>query len=239
MFNRVAPRYDFLNRVLSAGIDGLWRRRLVRFLSPEKGQHVLDLATGTGDQLLAMFRFSNRVQSAVGIDPAERMLVIAQRKIDQAGLSEAVRLTTGNAVEIPAKDNEFDAVTISFGIRNVADVSRSLREVYRVLKPGGRFLVLEFSLPQERVVRRFYLLYLRHLLPRVGASISGDPFAYRYLNETIETFPYGERFCEFLREAGFQNIFARPLALGIATIYHGRRPRSRVENFHGNEGDRL
>ena len=225
MFNRVAYRYDFLNRLLSGGIDGLWRRRLVLFLSPEEGQLVLDLATGTGDQVLTMFRFQERVRSAVAMDLAERMLEVAQRKIRESGLCEAVTLMTGSATDIPSKDNQFDAVTISFGIRNVVDVSRSMQEAYRVLKQNGRFLVLEFSLPRSGLVRSIYLFYLRHLLPRIGSLISGDPFAYRYLNETIETFPYGAHFCRLLTQAGFTGVFARPMALGVATIYHGQKPQ--------------
>lgn len=223
MFNRVAHRYDFLNRVLSCGIDIMWRRRLASFLSPREGQYVLDLATGTGDQVLGLFHAGSPVQSAVGMDVADKMLQTARRKILKAGLSQAISLVIGTATRIPSKDRVFDAVTISFGIRNVVDVSQSLKEAYRVLKPGGGVLVLEFSLPQNRMIGGIYLLYLRHVLPWVGALISGDGFAYRYLNETIETFPYGEAFCRLLRLAGFTHVFSRPLAFGIATVYHGRK----------------
>ncbi len=223
MFNRVAHRYDFLNRVLSCGIDTMWRRRLLSFLSPREGQYVLDLATGTGDQVLGLFHAGSPVQSAVGMDVADKMLRTARRKVSKAGLSHAIALMMGTATRIPFKDRIFDAVTISFGIRNVVDVSQSLKEAYRVLKLGGRVLVLEFSLPQNRLIGGVYLLYLRHVLPRVGALISGDGRAYRYLNETIETFPYGEGFCRLLRLAGFTCVFYRPLAFGIATVYHGRK----------------
>jgi demethylmenaquinone methyltransferase/2-methoxy-6-polyprenyl-1,4-benzoquinol methylase len=157
------------------------------------------------------------------MDPAERMLEIGRQKIERAGLSDAVYLARGTATAIPAKNEHFDVVTISFGIRNVADISASLREAYRVLKPSGRFLILEFSLPRSPLICAIYLVYLRHILPRVGAMVSGDAFAYRYLNETIETFPYGRQFCRLLSQAGFKAVFARSLPPGIVTIYHGQK----------------
>lgn len=224
MFNRVAHRYDPLNRILSFGLHSLWRRRVARLLANHGGQRVLDLATGTGDQLLGLLGGGNRIHFAVGMDPAERMLDIGRRKLDQARHGSIVCLLNGSATEIPAKNGEFDAVTISFGIRNVDDVSQALREAFRVLRPGGRFLVLEFSLPESPWLRQVYLIYLRKILPRVGGIISGDPFAYRYLNETIETFPYGGQFCELLTQAGFEQVVARPLTWGIVTVYRGARP---------------
>jgi len=177
MFDRVARRYDFLNR-------------------PHRGQHVLDLATGTADQIIFLFEKSHKVKSGVGMDLAEKMLEIGREKTISLGLSGVITLKVGDAMDIPADDNQFDAVTISFGIRNVIDVGKALREMYRVLKPNGRALVLEFSLPHNRLIRGAYLLYLRHIMPRVGALVSGDSYAYRYLNETIETFPYGGAFCD-------------------------------------------
>jgi demethylmenaquinone methyltransferase/2-methoxy-6-polyprenyl-1,4-benzoquinol methylase len=127
-------------------------------------------------------------------------------------------------MDIPAHDCQFDAVTISFGIRNVTDVDRALREIYRVLKPGGRVLILEFSVPQNRFMRRVGLIYLRHVLPRVGAFVSGDPYAYRYLNETIETFPCGEAFCDLLKAASFTAVVAHPFRFGLPVIYQGEKP---------------
>ena len=224
MFDRIARRYDLLNRLLSFGADVSWRRKVARFLRPHPGQHVLDLATGTADQLLLLFEKSNRVKTGIGMDLAEKMLEIGRKKIDKRGLSEALCLRIGNAMDIPANDNQFDTVTISFGIRNVTDIARALLEMYRVLKPGGRLLVLEFSLPRPRFICSIYLFYLRHMLPRIGALVSGDPHAYRYLNETIETFPYGETFCEMLRTAGFTAATAHPMTFGVATIYQGDKP---------------
>jgi demethylmenaquinone methyltransferase/2-methoxy-6-polyprenyl-1,4-benzoquinol methylase len=224
MFNRISRRYDLLNRLLSLGVDISWRRKMARFLPSRDDQHVLDLATGTTDQILALLEQTDKVSSGIGMDLAEKMLEIGWKKIEKRGFSEVISLKVGDVTEIPADNEAFDAVTISFGIRNVTNVAKGLEEMYRVLKPGGRVLILEFSLPASRLVRGAHLFYLRHILPRVGTWLSGDPHAYRYLNETIETFPYGEAFCNLLRVAGFTALEAHPLTFGVATIYQGDRP---------------
>ncbi|MDY6953209.1 MAG: bifunctional demethylmenaquinone methyltransferase/2-methoxy-6-polyprenyl-1,4-benzoquinol methylase UbiE [Thermodesulfobacteriota bacterium] len=224
MFNRIAQHYDLLNRVLSFGMDIWWRRKMAGCLPSSRDQRVLDLATATADQLLFLFEKSDKVTSGVGMDLAEKMLEIGRRKIRRRGLSRALRLRLGDAMDIPAEDREFDVVTISFGIRNMSDPAKALAEMYRVLKPGGRVLVLEFSLPRDPFIRAVHLFYLRHVLPQVGSLVSGDGRAYRYLNETIETFPYGDAFCSLLRAAGFSAVQAHPLTFGVATIYQGDRP---------------
>lgn len=234
MFDRVARRYDFLNRLLSLGVDRIWRTKMAAFLPPGRDLHILDLATGTADQLLFLFEQTNSPGSGVGMDLAEKMLEIGRRKVAGRGLSEAISLKTGNAMDIPAKDNAFDAVTMSFGIRNMTDPSRALREMHRVLKPGGRVLILEFSIPGNRFFHTGYLLYLRHILPRIGAFFSGDAHAYRYLNRTIETFPEGEAFCKLLKDAGFASTSMHPLTFGIATIYQGDKPRRSTPQSEGN-----
>jgi demethylmenaquinone methyltransferase/2-methoxy-6-polyprenyl-1,4-benzoquinol methylase len=223
MFNRISGTYDLLNRLLSFGTDMMWRRKVRRFLPPHHGQRVLDLATGTADQILALFERSDKIKSGVGMDPAEKMLEIGRAKIKTRGLSEAVTLMAGDATAIPVADCQFDAVTMSFGIRNVANVSKALEEMYRVLKPGGRVLILEFSMPQNRFVRAVVLVYLRHVLPGLGAFVSRDPNAYRYLNRTIETFPGGEAFCNLLRAASFTSVMAHPFPFGLPMIYRGDR----------------
>lgn len=224
MFDRIAPRYDVLNRLLSFRRDVAWRRSMARFLPEREGLDLLDLATGTGDQLLSLLDHSKRIKRVTGVDMAERMLDIGRDKIKARGLQDRVQMRTGDATAIPAADANFDVVTISFGIRNVVDTSRGLAEIYRVLRPGGRALVLEFSTPENPLFRPIYLLYLRHILPLVGGILSGDIKAYKYLNRTIETFPSGDAFCALMRQAGFQATRANPLSLGIATIYQGDKP---------------
>lgn len=221
MFDRIAHRYDLLNRLLSLGQDVVWRNRVARCLPEKPGQHVLDLATGTGDQLISIFSKSGRVAGGIGIDMAENMLALGRSKLKKRKLDQALKLQTGDATAIPFPENTFDAVTISFGIRNVTEVLHALQEMRRVLQPGGRAIILEFSLPKNRLLRRFYLFYFRHILPRIGGLISGDSYAYRYLNETVETFPYGKEFCDLLWKAGFDAVKMTPLTFGIATIYQG------------------
>ncbi|MBW1744402.1 MAG: bifunctional demethylmenaquinone methyltransferase/2-methoxy-6-polyprenyl-1,4-benzoquinol methylase UbiE [Deltaproteobacteria bacterium] len=233
MFDRISATYDFLNRLLSFGTDILWRRKVARFLPSHRGQHVLDLATGTADQILALLEQSNRVKTGVGMDLAEKMLEIGRRKIRKRRLSEVISLMVGDATAIPVDDCQFDAVTISFGIRNIGDVKKGLGEMYRVLKPGGRLLILEFSMPQNRFMRAVVLVYLRHLLPCLGALVSRDAHAYRYLNETIETFPSGEAFCDLLRAASFTGVVAHAVPLGLPMIYQGDRPDSITSQQNG------
>lgn len=220
MFDRIAGRYDLLNHLLSGNRDKAWRKKMAALLPARDSLHVLDLATGTADQLLALYD-SGRVESGTGIDMAEKMLAIGRDKIEARFLSDVLRLGSGNAEQIPFEADKFDAVSISFGIRNMTDVPATLAEMRRVLKAGGRALILEFSLPSSAFMRSLYLFYFRHILPRLGAIISGDRGAYRYLNETVETFPYGEAFCRLMTEAGFRNVAANRLTFGIATIYQG------------------
>lgn len=229
IFDRIARRYDLLNRLLSFGGDVLWRKQMARYLLPRHDQYVLDLATGTADQILALFETSDKVKCGIGMDLAEKMLEIGRRKVEKRGLSNVITLKVGDAMDIPAHDCQFDAVTISFGIRNVIDVRRALLEMYRVLKPGGRVLILEFSLPYNSFIGGVVLLYLRHVLPHLGAFVSRDSYAYQYLNETIETFPYGEAFCDLLRAASFSAVKAHPFWLGFPMIYQGDRPASPVK----------
>ena len=231
MFDRMAPRYDLINHLVSFGRDRSWRRKVASLLPPRRNQRVLDLATGTADQLLFLFEQGRRVQSVVGMDMAERMLDIGRKKIERQGLSGVASLTMGSAIDIPADDKQFDVVTISFGIRNVTDVSEALKEMYRVLKPGGRLLVLEFSLPDYRLIQGLYLFYLRYVLPRIGVLLCGDLAAFRYLNETIETFPCGEAFCDMLRTAGFTAIAVHPMTFGVVTVYQGDRPAIAPETW--------
>ncbi|MEZ4746352.1 MAG: bifunctional demethylmenaquinone methyltransferase/2-methoxy-6-polyprenyl-1,4-benzoquinol methylase UbiE [Calditrichia bacterium] len=221
MFDRIAHRYDLLNRMLSLGQDVVWRKKVARHLPEQPELHVLDVATGTGDLIIFMQQANAAVKSGIGIDMAEKMLEFGRPKLEKAGISDRFSLKTGNAVAIPFSDNQFDATTISFGIRNVIDVPKALSEMHRVLKKNGRALILEFSLPNNALLRGLYLFYFRNILPRIGGLISGDSFAYRYLNDTVESFPYGEEFCNLMRDAGFRDVKMAPLTFGIATIYQG------------------
>lgn len=220
MFDRIAHRYDLLNRMLSFGQDLVWRKRMKRYLPDGDGLKLLDLATGTGDQLICLAE-DPRIVSGVGMDLAEKMLDVGREKLARMDGGGRFRLETGDAVKVPVKEAYADVVTVSFGIRNVVSVQEALAEMYRVLKPNGRVLILEFSLPRNAVLRALYLFYFRHILPRVGSVISGDAYAYRYLNQTVETFPYGEAFCELMRSVGFREVHAHPMTFGIASIYQG------------------
>ena len=224
MFNRIAPRYDRLNHILSMRIDVAWRQKMAMMLDRSRPLRVLDLATGTGDQILSLFANGVPLHDSVGMDMAERMLDIGRQKIQAAGHGDRVTMMLGDATAIPLEDAQFDAVTISFGIRNVGKVPQALREMLRVLRPGGTALILEFSLPINRTLRCIYLFYLRLVMPRLGAILSGDGQAYRYLDQTIETFAHGEEFCRLMRDAGFEQVGATRLCLGIASIYRGVRP---------------
>ena len=221
MFDRIAHRYDLLNRLLSFGTDVRWRKRLGKHLPQGDALNVLDLATGTADLLISMKKHCPRVQRGTGVDVSFGMLSYGVPKLHALGLADRFRLVRGDAMRLPLPSDHFDAATISFGIRNVLDVGAGLREMHRVLRPGGRVLVLEFSLPGNALFRTGYLFYFRHVLPRIGALLSGDSHAYHYLNQTVETFPYGEAFCALLRDAGFRDVRAFPLTLGIATLYQG------------------
>jgi demethylmenaquinone methyltransferase / 2-methoxy-6-polyprenyl-1,4-benzoquinol methylase len=221
MFDRIAPRYDLLNRLLSGRRDVAWRRRMATYLNDSPNQTVVDVATGTADVLLTLVDVSPKVSRGVGVDMSNQMLAIGREKIARAGLTERLVLIEGDALALPVESRSYDSATIAFGIRNVENVQGALGEMRRVLKPGGRCIVLEFSIPSSPTLRGFYLFYLRNILPRIGNLISGDSAAYTYLNKTIETFPHGEGFCAEMRRAGFSDVTAQPQTFGIASIYAG------------------
>lgn len=221
MFDEISPRYDFLNHLLSFGLDILWRKRLACFLPDKPNLNVLDLATGTADVLISLFKRNKNVVSASGVDMADKMMDIGRAKIAKAGLANHITLHHGDAHRIPFEAQTCHAATIAFGIRNMEEPRQVLREMYRVLKPQGRALILEFSLPANAIIRSIHLFYLRQIVPVIGAVFSGHYAAYKYLNTTIETFPYGSNFCALMTEAGFQNVTTHPLLFGVASIYSG------------------
>lgn len=223
MFDRIAFRYDLLNRLLSFRQDVGWRKFMAQRLPHGENLRVLDLATGTCDALLGLYRESGRISKGVGLDMSANMLSLGRDKLEHRNLLGSLSLMRADAEEIAIRDDSFDAATIAFGIRNVPDVPKALRDIRRILKPDGRALILEFSLPSNAVFRALYLFYFRHVLPTVGGLVSGDRSAYQYLNQSVEQFPYGEAFCELLRDAGYKNIAATPLSFGIATLYEGEK----------------
>ncbi|MFP6905306.1 MAG: bifunctional demethylmenaquinone methyltransferase/2-methoxy-6-polyprenyl-1,4-benzoquinol methylase UbiE [Verrucomicrobiota bacterium] len=223
MFDRIAPHYDVLNRSLSLRRDVAWRKNMARYLPEGENLELLDLATGTADQILFLMKSTNRIKRAVGMDLSEGMLARGAEKVKASAWSEKIHLKLGNTMDIPADDQSFDVATISFGIRNVSDVNKGLTEMHRVLRPGGRALVLECSIPANALLRGVYLFYFRHVLPLVGGLVSGDAKAYKYLNQTVETFPSGRAFAAVMEAAGFSNVQVHPQTLGLATIYVGDR----------------
>jgi demethylmenaquinone methyltransferase/2-methoxy-6-polyprenyl-1,4-benzoquinol methylase len=220
MFGRIAARYDLANRMLSLGSDAAWRRRLVAAVRLANPKRVMDLATGSGDTALALSGALPSDAQILGMDFCEPMLAEARKKQSAAGLGRIanVRFETGDGMALPLPDGSYDAVTISFGLRNMADRGRSLSEIRRVLRPGGRLFILEFSQPAP-FVRPFYLLYLRHVLPRLAGWISGDRKAYVYLNETIESFPGRTALSAEIAAAGFSSVTAVPMTFGIVALH--------------------
>jgi len=221
MFDRIAHRYDLLNRLLSFRQDVAWRRKLAKFLPERDNLSVLDVATGTGDVLISLLKKSNKISKAIGIDMAVKMLDVGNEKLEQLNLKDKIKLQQGNATDIKFDENTFDVATISFGIRNVNNLDLAIQNMYRVLKPNGRVLILEFSLPINTIMKNLYLFYFRNILPLIGGLISGDSYAYNYLNQSVESFPYGDVFCEVLRRNGFKNVSFKSLTFGIASIYQG------------------
>lgn len=223
MFDGIARRYDVLNRVLSLQRDQRWRRLAAQLALAAHPRTVLDIATGTADLPLILAALDPQVR-VTGIDIAAEMLARGRAKLRRCGADAQVALRQGDALALPAAAASVDAVTIAFGIRNVADYRTALREMYRVLRPSGSVTILEFSLPRHPLVRGPYLLYFRRLLPVIGGLLSGNPTAYRYLNRSVESFPGGEEFCRLLAAAGFERIRRFTLTFGIAALYHARKP---------------
>jgi len=222
MFDRIAPRYDFLNRLLSAGIDRRWRRRALDELDLRGPARLLDLCTGTADLLVEGLGRDVR-HRGVGADLSERMLRHGQDKLARRGLLARAGLLCADGERLPLRGGAFDAALVAFGIRNIGDATQALREIFRVLRPGGRLVVLEFSMPAG-LLGRFYRVYLRHVLPRVGGLISGDASAYAYLPKSVAIFPAPPAFASVLEAAGFTGVRWTPLTAGIAHLHRADKP---------------
>ena len=227
MFNAIARRYDLLNHLLSGGIDIYWRRRALACVRQRNPGRILDLATGTADFAIAAFRLGP--QRVVGVDVAIEMLRLGVGKITRAGLDKQARLLGGDAERLPFGDGCFDLVMGAFGVRNFGHILTGLIEAFRVLRPGGELLVLDFSEPDAPLFRSLYRLYFERVLPVVGGLISGNRQAYAYLPESVGEFPQGEAFVRLLEEAGFGDARATSLTLGICSIYQGIKPGGTVD----------
>ncbi len=221
MFDAISTRYDFINAVLSFKLDRYWRRAVCRHLPKKQRIKLLDCASGTGDQLISLLKNCPNIYDAVGIDPASEMLAIAAKKLTP--FAHKSKVITASAEHLPFPDEMFDAVTISFGIRNVASVEQSLKEIYRTLAPQGRLIILEFSHPKFKIVRMLHRFYLNRIVPFVGKRLSGNGEAYSYLSKTIETFPQGKGLEALIQNAGFSNVQIKPLSLGIVSLYIGEK----------------
>lgn len=219
MFDAIAARYDLLNHLLSAGLDRRWRARAVKTLRLTGRELVLDLCTGTGDLALAALKKGSQARRVVGIDFAGAMLRRAKTKVEQADLQSLATFVRADASQLPVRDGSIDAVTLAFGIRNVEEPARACAEILRVLRPGGRLVLLEFSLPGAPVLRHLYAWYFRHALPVIGRLISRHPNAYSYLPDSVGTFPAPQEFARQLRACGFGRVDAIPLTLGVVQMF--------------------
>ena len=218
MFDKIAPRYDLLNRVLSLGIDVWWRKRALGYLRSAQPQQMLDVATGTADVAIMAAKMLKPTQ-IIGIDIANQMLDFGRTKIKNEGLEATISLETGDSEQLRFADNSFDAVTVAFGVRNFENLEKGLSEMCRVLRPGGRAVILEFSRPHVFPFKQLYNAYFKYLLPLIGRLTSRDVRAYTYLFESVQAFPEGSDFTNILTKTGCQHPVCERLTLGICTIY--------------------
>ncbi|MCA9023747.1 MAG: bifunctional demethylmenaquinone methyltransferase/2-methoxy-6-polyprenyl-1,4-benzoquinol methylase UbiE [Planctomycetaceae bacterium] len=229
MFGQIAPRYDLLNRMLSGGTDVYWRWRTVRTVSPAGDDPILDVCTGTGDLALAYWKQARGRCPVVGADFTHEMLRLANQKRDQAGVgstngSPGTVFLEADTQSLPFAADSFQIVSVAFGLRNVTDTRRGLREMVRVCRPGGKVVVLEFSEPSNPVFRRIYQSYFKHVLPRIGQLVAqNQEDAYNYLPSSVGEFPHGRALAEIMAECGLTDVEFHPLTFGIATLYHGTK----------------
>jgi demethylmenaquinone methyltransferase/2-methoxy-6-polyprenyl-1,4-benzoquinol methylase len=217
MFDNISENYDDLNRVISLGIDVKWRKKVVEIVGKNNPKQILDIATGTGDLVLMMAALNpDRI---VGLDISAGMLEVGKRKIAKAKLSDKIEMIVGDSEEMPFKDNTFDAITVSFGVRNFAHLDKGIKEIARVLKPTGVLVILETSNPIKFPFKQGYKFYTNFILPIIGKIFSKDKVAYSYLSESANSFPFGEAFNNILQKNGFTNTKDTPVTFGVATIY--------------------
>jgi demethylmenaquinone methyltransferase/2-methoxy-6-polyprenyl-1,4-benzoquinol methylase len=219
MFDSIATRYDLLNKVLSAGIDKSWRKKAIDELIAIKPNAILDIATGTADLALECMRL--KPAEIIGIDISNKMLDIGRHKIMAKGYQGIIRLEQADSEQLPYDDARFDAITVAFGVRNFEHLEEGLKEMYRVLRPGGKVVILEFSQPDRFPVKQFYNFYSYKVMPKIGQMLSKERSAYEYLPASVSAFPHGKNFLSILTKTGFRDTKSIPLTFGIASIYTG------------------
>jgi len=220
MFNNISKTYDFLNHFLSLGIDIIWRKIAINELKENQPQLILDVATGTGDFAFEALSIL-KPKKIIGVDISQGMLDIAQQKITKRNVADKFEVKLGDSEKLPFEANEFDAVTVAYGVRNFENLEVGLADIHRVLRSGGKAVVLEFSKPKVFPVKQLYNFYFSYVTPGIGKLFSKDARAYSYLPESVAAFPDGEKFIELMNKAGFKNTKSRPLAFGICSIYTG------------------
>lgn len=219
MFNNISHRYDLLNRILSLGIDIRWRKQAVKILKSHQPEYVLDVATGTADFAIAALQAGPK--KITGVDISEQMLAVGREKLARLNLTDKIELLSGDSENLAFKDNFFDAVIVSFGVRNFENLEKGMSEILRVLKPGGLLIVLEFSKPSGYFFKHIYNFYFKFILPSIGKLISKDTAAYTYLPDSVNAFPYGKAFTDILDKTGFKNTKCKELTFGVSSIYTG------------------
>lgn len=223
MFDDIAPTYDRLNHLMSLNVDRLWRRHALREIVDGSVQQILDVACGTGDSTISIAKAGNPGSRVTGVDISEGMMALVMQKAAREGVHDRIRLKVADGEDLPFGEGSFHRVTCAFGIRNFEHKEQGLREFYRVLKPGGKAVILELSVPTGRTARRLYDLYFMHVLPWVGGLISGDKAAYRYLPASVHAFPSPDVFMEMLRDAGFTQVRHQSLSFGLCRMYIGEK----------------
>lgn len=218
MFDTISGNYDGLNRVISLGTDVSWRKKVLKMIALKKPANILDIATGTGD-LAIQFAEKTQIPRIVGLDLSEGMLEVARKKVTNTPLQSKIEFLKGDSEALPFEDNLFEAITVSFGIRNFENLEKGLSEIFRVLKPNGLFVILETSVPTKFPFKQGYYFYSKRMLPFIGRILSKDKVAYKYLSESASVFPHGESLNNILRKIGFKEVENKPQTFGVATIY--------------------
>lgn len=222
MFDDIAGRYDFLNHFMSMGVDVQWRKKTLKLLLPLQPKTILDVATGTGDVAIMAHRML-KPEKIIGIDISEGMLALGREKVAKAGLNGTITLQQGDSETISFPDATFDAITAAFGVRNFENLEKGLAEMCRVLKPGGKAVILEFSNPTKAPVKQLYNFYFRYITPLIGKWIARNKAAYSYLPDSVKAFPQGQAMCDILHKVGFQAVTCKTLTFGICSIYCATR----------------